>query len=239
MKNRKPFTLIELLVVIAIIAILAAMLLPALSAARERARSTTCINKLKQIGLATFMYADSNQSSVPVYALRPGCACGRCVYTVGNYYSGNATSGAQCPPAFLLYGKYFPNDTVNNEDEDRAFQCPSDTYYQAQANRISYGYEVIGNGSDVIKTPNSSYPLAPRLIIGRDNPEAVIYHDMGPFYNGTTPMIHPTNMNVLRFGSQVESVPITETKVKTYNMEKCIINYLEPQNKDNYGAPAN
>ena len=72
--KKKNFTLIELLVVIAIIAILAAMLLPALAAAREKARRSACLNNLNQIAKGLESYAGDYSGYLPSWAGWPGAS---------------------------------------------------------------------------------------------------------------------------------------------------------------------
>ena len=211
-KSGKLFTLIELLVVIAIIAILAAMLLPALSAARERARSANCINKLKQIGLASHMYASASQDYLP-YPGGPDTREGKTVFSV----NGNA-AGTSSPATFwLLYrdGWVGPTERIPSPLEaylkaaEPYFHCPSDTgNYKIDGSNIKTSYWVRidcnfkSNGEKVNAATDHEYA---RYMI-TDEPGNAWVFDMYPFTASTTVADnHPSAFNMLKIGGHVRT----------------------------------
>ncbi len=117
---RGGFTLIELLVVVAIIALLVSVLLPALSAAREQARSAYCLSNLKQQGTAILYYAGDHADYLPTYGFRKTGMTG--IYETGYWYM-----------KWLDPYVRRVRPTGVHKDTTNIWRCPSDEMYYASS----------------------------------------------------------------------------------------------------------
>lgn len=199
-KGRTAFTLVELLVVIGIIAVLVAILLPALGKARESAKRTACASNLRQIGLAMHMYANDHKLWLPTMYASPTTGNFRPVFSDTTAVRNNGL-GLLLPHPWVLgsRAKYLPNPD--------ALFCPSDRNFTERPsmidNGIDYGRGLIGGSTisyeylfvppdgALTSTPvgaNGPYLGYGRYKLGkqqngRSTAQTAMVHDFGPWYS--------------------------------------------------------
>ena len=163
--NDRGFTLIELLVVIAIVAILAALLLPGLAAAKERSKGTACLSNLRQIGLAIRSYADDSSGNIPFGPKAPSFTSAFDLYPSTGAPTSLLSLSSGAPVAMGLMLPYYLASQPN------VLFCPSsDQFVDAAAqlaqvglgqSQCSYYYRHAGN---TLLFDNPDSPFVPTHI---------------------------------------------------------------------------
>lgn len=196
---KKGFTLIELLVVIAIIAILAAILFPVFAKAREKARQTSCLSNLKQIGLAFQGYMQDYDEKFPMQLVGQGYGTGAYqLAPAGNpgsiYKVSDGSSGSMPGCGFYMSWMDLIYPYVKNT---QLFQCPS----QVGAPTPSYGYNRVlaSNGGTAGGIALGTVTVPAQCVMALDYPTVYNYANFNDYNQASwltgasASLMHPHN----------------------------------------------